>query len=233
MIERVYSKKVEGVTLTSYGKREIAGFGLAGLLGIGLTATIAYQAGLWWVHLFCILPAVFAGFTFFFFRDPKRSVPRESRVVVAPADGTVTEISEVQENGYLNSNARKVGIFLSIFNVHLNRVPYSGKVEYLKYTPGKFLNAGKLESSRVNESNAVGIATDRCKMLLRQIAGTVARRIVCELKKGDVVQMGQKFGMIKFGSRTELYVPLQADFELHVRMGQKVKAGETIIGVFK
>jgi phosphatidylserine decarboxylase len=196
-------------------------------------AAIAYVTGLWWLYFLCALPAGLVGFTLFFFRDPRRNIPKEAETIVAPADGRITEIAQVREDSYLNASACKVGIFLSLFDVHLNRAPYSGKVEFVKYTPGKFLNAGNLESSKVNEANAVGIATKKCKMLLRQIAGIIARRIVCELKEGDRVETGQKIGMIKFGSRTELYVPVDSGFELRVKLGQKVKAGETVIGVFR
>jgi len=219
--------------LTTYGKKEIATFFSCGLLGVALIAFVAWIVGIWWIYFFCIIPAVVAFFTIYFFRDPKRRIPGEERVVVAPADGRITEIADVEEGTYLKTPSRKIGIFLSLFNVHLNRAPYAGKVEYVKYTPGKFLNAGDLESSKVNECNAVGIATGKCKMLLRQISGVIARRIVCELSEGDEVETGQKFGMIKFGSRTELYVPEGSGFEMKVEMGQKVKAGETIIGVFK
>ncbi len=221
------------MTVTGYGKKELI---ICALIGAAVSAgiiSLACLTGLWWIYFFCVLPAGLVGFCMFFFRDPKRSVPSSPEVVVAPADGKITEITQVDEDSYLGTSARKLGIFLSLLNVHLNRAPYSGTVEYLKYKPGKFLNAGNPESSRVNESNAIGIVTDRCKMLMRQISGVIARRIVCKLSEGDRIDTGQKIGMIKFGSRTELYVPLDADFELQVEVGQKVKAGETVIGVFR
>jgi phosphatidylserine decarboxylase len=221
------------MTLTAYGKRELTACALIGAVAAATVIAIASIADLWWVYFFCILPAGLVGFSAFFFRDPKRAIPQDPAVVVAPADGKITEIAEVEESSYLKTGARKLGIFLSLLDVHLNRAPYSGTVEYLNYKPGKFLNAGNPKSSLVNESNAIGIATDRCKMLMRQISGVVARRIVCKLSEGDRIDTGQKFGMIKFGSRTELYVPLDAGFELQVEVGQKVKAGETVIGVFR
>lgn len=220
------------MTVTPYGKRELTICGLIGIAAAAIVIAVALIAELWWVYFFCILPAGLVGFSIFFFRDPRRTVPRDPTVVVAPADGKITEIAEVQEDSYLNTSARKLGIFLSLLNVHLNRAPYSGTVEYLKYQPGKFLNAGDPKSSQVNESNAIGIVTDKCRILMRQISGVLARRIVCKVNEGDQVDIGQKIGMIKFGSRTELYVPLDARFELQVEVGQKVKAGETIIGVF-
>ena len=219
--------------LTKYGKREIILFSLLSLAGMAAVTAVALYAGKPWVLCFCAIPAAFGGFTLFFFRDPERTVPEDANLVIAPADGTVTEIAEVHENTYLKSKAKKVGIFLSLFSVHINRSPCSGTVEYLKYTPGKFLNAGDLRSSEVNESNAIGIATSRCKMLVRQISGVVARRIVCTLKEGDKVETGEKFGMIKFGSRTELYIPADNGFEVNVKLGQKIKAGETVLGIFR
>jgi phosphatidylserine decarboxylase len=228
-----FSKGIKNhMTITSYGKKELTVCGLIGAVAAAILITVAIMTELWWVYFFCILPAGLVGFSFFFFRDPRRTVPRDTSVVVAPADGKITEITEVQENSYLNTNARKLGIFLSLLNVHLNRAPYCGTVEYIKYQPGKFLNAGDPRSSEVNESNAIGIVTNKCKMLMRQISGILARRIVCKVNEGDQVDTGEKIGMIKFGSRTELYVPLDARFELQVEVGQKVKAGETIIGVF-
>lgn len=221
------------MTLAAYGRKEIAVSAIFAVVGILLVVGIANLSGLWPLYTLCVVPAVVGTFVIYFFRDPRRVVPQDQTVVVAPADGTITEISDVREDAYLKSDARKVGIFLSLFSVHLNRAPYAGKVEYLKYAPGKFLNAGNLESSKVNESNAIGIITDRCRMLLRQISGVIARRIVCGLKEGDIVEKGEKFGMIKFGSRTELYVPADAGFELKVTLGQKVRAGETVIGVFR
>jgi phosphatidylserine decarboxylase len=221
------------MTVTPYGKREIAICSFIGLAAAVAIAALAHVAGLWWVYFFCVFPAGLAAFPLYFFRDPRRAVPQDRSVVVAPADGRVTEIAQVEEESYLNTGARKLGIFLSLFNVHLNRAPYAGTVEYIRYRPGRFLNAGNPDSSKVNESNAIGIVTDRCRMLVRQISGVIARRIVCKLNEGDRVDTGQKIGMIKFGSRTELYVPLDSGFELRVEVGQKVKAGETIIGVFR
>jgi phosphatidylserine decarboxylase len=220
------------MAFAEYGRKELLVFAPGGAAGAVIIAALALTTGPWWLLLLCIVPVSLAGFTLFFFRDPHRTVPEEPSAVVSPADGTITEIAEVEEDSYLGSRARKVGIFLSLLSVHLNRAPYSGKVEYLKYRPGRFLNAGNLESSKVNESNAIGIAAEKCKILLRQISGVIARRIVCQLKEGDCVKTGQRFGMIKFGSRTELYVPVDSGFELRVELGQKVKAGETIIGTF-
>jgi phosphatidylserine decarboxylase len=220
------------MTLVAYARKEIFVFTLGGVAAALAIAAIAYATSFWWLYFLCILPLGLAGFTLYFFRDPKRNIPREPEVIVAPADGKITEIAQVHEDIYLKTNARKIGIFLSLFNVHLNRAPYSGQIEFLKYTPGRFLNAGNLESSRVNESNAVGIVTKKSKLLLRQVAGVLARRIVCKLKEGDRIETGQKIGMIKFGSRTELYVPVDSGFELRVSLGQKVKAGESVIGVF-
>jgi phosphatidylserine decarboxylase len=155
------------MAFAEYGRKELLVFAPGGAAGAVIIAALALTTGPWWLLLLCIVPVSLAGFTLFFFRDPHRTVPEEPSAVVSPADGTITEIAEVEEDSYLGSRARKVGIFLSLLSVHLNRAPYSGKVEYLKYRPGRFLNAGNLESSKVNESNAIGIAAEKCKILRR------------------------------------------------------------------
>jgi phosphatidylserine decarboxylase len=183
--------------------------------------------------LFILLPLAWVLFVFYFFRDPQRSVPAGDDSIVSPADGTIVEITEQEEPEFIGSLTRKTGIFLSLFSVHVNRSPCGAKVAYLKYTPGRFLSAASPKSSRQNESNSIGLVTQRGKILLRQIAGVIARRIICEIKEGDSLEKGEKFGMIKFGSRTEIYLPVQSGFECRVSVGQKVKAGETVLGVFK
>lgn len=179
--------------------------------------------------------AVLLLWALYFFRDPKRAVPEGQEVVVAPADGKITEITECNEEEYLEGAALKVGIFLSVFNVHINRAPYAGTVRYLDYHEGQFRNAMFNECSEHNENNCVGIENESkgVKLLVKQIAGAIARRIVCECHVGDSLATGQKFGMIKFGSRTELYIPKDAPFEIEVEIGQKVAAGKTILGRFK
>ena len=188
---------------------------------------------LWVVHPAAkyALPLAVAGlvFTLSFFRDPHRQVPDEPDILVSPADGTVVEISEVDDNEYLKVPCYKIGIFLSVFNVHVNRSAGEGTVQAIKYAPGKFLDARHPDCGRLNESNTLHIGD----VVVKQIAGLIARRIVCPTKVGDVLKRGQRFGMIKFGSRTELYVPRENVQEIRVRLKDKVKGGETIIAQTK
>ena len=161
-----------------------------------------------------------------FFRDPKRSV---GEGVVSPADGKVVAVERRKGNWYF------ISIFMNIHNVHVNRAPCSGAVEFIKYTPGKFHNAFGKKASTENENNMIGIANGLVEkgVAVRQIAGAVARRIVCDCRVEDRLERGQRIGMIKFGSRTELYIPASADFELLVKPGDKVKGGETVLGILR
>lgn len=174
---------------------------------------------------------VFGLFSIWFFRDPEREVPFHSNAIVSPADGTVIKIENVKDNKYLMGEAKKISIFMSIFNVHVNRIPFDGVVEEVRYNPGKFLVASRDKASDVNEQNAVVINSDgKGKIAFVQIAGFVARRIVCHLNKGDRVSRGARFGMIRFGSRLDVY--LTQNVQISVRTGDKVKAGKTILGYF-
>ncbi len=172
--------------------------------------------------------SVLAGFTLFFFRDPEREIPTGAGVVVSPADGRILGIDRVEHAPFLEAPAKRVTIFLSIFDVHLNRSPIEGKVTYRNYNPGKFLPANAPKASEDNEQNSVGIEDNGYRVLVRQIAGIIARRIVCWVNPGDSVGRGERFGLIRFGSRTELFLPESAKIE--VAVGQKVKGGATIIG---
>ena len=163
-----------------------------------------------------------------FFRDPERIVPAEKNLLLSPADGKVTDIEIIEKDDFIGGAAMRIGIFLSIFDVHINRVPCNVKVERVTYKRGKYKNATNPESGRVNESNDLGlIRTDspNDRLVLRQISGAVARRIVCQAGEGQNLTGGEKFGMIKFGSRTELYVPAREGVKCLVRIGDKVKAG--------
>ena len=171
------------------------------------------------------LPALGLLFTVSFFRDPERRIPDEKNLLVSPADGTVVEISEVDEEEFLGVPCHKIGIFLSIFNVHVNRSPCDGEVRATKYTKGKFLDARNPDSGKLNEQNAIHVGD----VLVKQIAGLIARRIVCEAKPGDTLKRGERFGMIKFGSRTELYIPKDQCQEITVKLKDKVKGGQTIL----
>lgn len=165
-----------------------------------------------------------------FFRDPRRSVPPDGNLFLAPADGKVTDIEQMPQSDFLDGPALRIGIFLSIFNVHINRAPCNVRVEKIDYHQGKYLNAMNPLSAKVNESNTLTLTrTDEPggRLVVRQISGAIARRIVCEAKEGDELSQGQAFGMIKFGSRTELYVPAGEQIACMVRIGDTVKAGIT------
>jgi phosphatidylserine decarboxylase len=171
-----------------------------------------------------------------FFRDPRRKIPLDSRVLLSPADGTITDISEIQIPE-IGGKALKIGMFLSIFNVHINRVPCAAHVESINYKKGKFKNAMDADAGRVNESNDIVITRldePRDKLLMRQVSGAIARHIVCEAKPGQQYAQGAPFGMIKFGSRTELYLPLKdRGYDIAVKIGDKVNAGLSPLVVYK
>ncbi len=167
----------------------------------------------------------------FFFRDPERVIPSGEGIVVSPADGTVIGIDEVDEPQFLGGRARRVSIFLSVFNVHVNRVPVEGTVKFLQYQRGQFHVASLPKASSENEQSLIGIESPWGRVLFKQIAGLIARRIVYDLREGLHVQRGERFGIIKFGSRMEVYLPLNT--EIKARLKEKVRAGESIIGEFK
>ncbi|MDG1895535.1 MAG: phosphatidylserine decarboxylase family protein [Fuerstiella sp.] len=170
-----------------------------------------------------------------FFRDPNRSIPTEPGVVVSPADGKIVDIEELEHDEFVGGPAVKIGIFLSIFNVHINRSPIAGRVIGLKYRPGKYLNALRPESARENEQLAVLLESSEPPyrgMVIRQITGAIARRIVCWVKPGDKLDAGEQFGMIKLGSRTELVLPREASLQIRTQLGNKVKAGTSILASY-
>lgn len=168
-------------------------------------------------------------FTAFFFRNPKRKVPNLDNIILSPADGRIVYVGECEEERFLKQRALKVSIFMSLFDVHLNRAPVSGEILQRSYHPGRFSIASHEKASLFNEQNAfVMEAEDRFRILLVQIAGFVARRIVCYPKAGDKLRRGEIFGLIRFGSRVDLYLPIGV--QPIVRVGQHVKGGESIIG---
>lgn len=178
-----------------------------------------------------VLSLILLLFVLFFFRNPNRKIPDKMEAVVSPADGRVMSVSEVYETEFIGTKAFKVTIFLSIFNVHINRSPIDGIVTYVKYRPGKYFPAFKSHASEMNERNSVGIENETLKVLVHQITEFIARRIVCKVGKGDSILKGQRFGIIKFGSCTEIIVPTSV--YLKVKAGDKVKAGCSVIGVLK
>jgi phosphatidylserine decarboxylase len=188
-------------------------------------------------YLFNLLPlaGIFLFFSLgsiYFFRDPKRNPPFIPQAILAPADGKVLWLDTIYEGSFLQREVYRISIFLSLFDVHINRSPYAGQVISTEYKAGKFLPALWDKAARENEQNSILLASsDIGLLLIRQIAGYIARRIVCWVKPGDQVESGQKLGLIKFGSRVELLLPIEC--EICVKLGDKVKAGETIIAKVK
>jgi len=190
---------------------------------VGVLAALAVPFSIWLSLLFCLLFAC----TLAFFRDPHRASPADPNAIVAAADGKVMDIIEVDENEVLKTKTRRVGIFLSIFDVHTNRAPIEGRVIYRERHQGIYLDARRPESSQRNESMIWAFENPQMIIVVRQIAGAIARRIVAWAQVGDELKKGDRFGMIRFGSRTELYLPLNA--ELLVKVGDHVFGGSTIV----
>jgi phosphatidylserine decarboxylase len=208
-------------------------FAREGLVFIAIAALVAaatYALALnrrsWPLWLLAFALTIVALWVAYFFRDPERAGPRGEHVVIAPADGKVVPIAEADERLFMGGPARRVSIFMNVFNVHVNRYPVSGTVRLLKYNPGKFLNAAAEKSSLENEQMSVGIETAG-RILVRQIAGLIARRIVTYSKEGEHVQQGTRMGLIRFGSRVDLFLPLSA--QIRVRVGDLTLAGSTEI----
>ncbi|MGE4520122.1 MAG: phosphatidylserine decarboxylase family protein [Desulfobacteraceae bacterium] len=211
-------EKIEKFTrITRYGYPIIAFF--------AAVSFVFFLAGIYIVFLPLFFLTIFS---LWFFRDPERKIPLEEDLMVSPADGKVIGIENIENNNYDKRPCIKVSIFMSVFNVHVNRIPFSGKVRAIKYFPGKFFNAALDKASEDNERNAVLIETDRgLSFWTVQIAGLIARRIVCPLKEGDNASKGNRYGMIRFGSRLELYLPVNS--EILVKKGQMVQAGSSVI----
>jgi phosphatidylserine decarboxylase len=174
-----------------------------------------------------ILSALLFAFCLNFFRDPNREVPPGEDIVVAAADGVVADIVEIDEDEVLKTKCKRVGIFLNVFDVHVNKAPVAGKVTYLQHHPGLYLDARNPECSIKNEALTWAIEGKYATLVIRQITGAIARRIVPWSKVGDTVEKGFRFGMIRFGSRTEIYLPLTATVE--VKIGDRVRGAETVI----
>jgi phosphatidylserine decarboxylase len=193
-------------------------FAILVLLAVAGWLISGWLSVLFLVLLFC---------TVAFFRDPNRRVPPGPYLIVAAADGTVADIAELDENEVLKTKTRRVGIFLSIFDVHTNRAPIDGRVIYLQHREGLCLDARRPECSEKNESMTWAFENPRATIVVRQLAGAIARRIVAWAKIGDKLKKGERFGMIRFGSRTEIYLPLAA--AVLVKVGDHVLGGSTII----
>jgi phosphatidylserine decarboxylase len=208
------------IPLTPHGARELAGITLVCALAAWGLALLAWPL--------VAIPAALLLFAFSFFRDPERSVPVSFDGLVSPADGTVADITEVASTALLPEPCLRVGIFLSVFDVHVNRAPISGRVLGLRHQPGRFLDARHPEATRVNEAQDI-LLSGEFPIVVRQIAGWIARRIVCPLREGEEVARGARIGMIKFGSRTELLVPLRLRPAALVKVGDKVRGTATAL----
>jgi phosphatidylserine decarboxylase len=209
-----------------------ARWGLAELQIMGWPLVALALLGGWFHWSLAIVPLVLLAFVLYFFRDPPRRVPAEPGILVSPADGTVAEVTRLEHDAYIGGPAVRIGIFLSIFNVHINRAPAEARVVRLRYEPGLFLNALDPASSLRNENLWIGLeeaAPPHRRLVVRQIAGLIARRIVCNLRSGEHVARGHKFGMIKLGSRTELVLPDEPGVQVLARVGQKVQGGSTVL----
>jgi len=168
-------------------------------------------------------------FICYFFRDPDRVIPDVAGAVVSPADGKIIRVEQLQQSPYTSGACRKISIFMSVFNVHVNRIPFDGLIKRIAYYPGKFFSANLDKASRLNEHNAIYLQTDTDQDLcFVQIAGLVARRIICNIQEGDTVVRGQRFGLICFGSRLDVYLP--ADATIMINTGDVVKAGTSVLG---
>ena len=222
------------IPLTKYGLPQVAAFP-AIILAIMVIVLIAGSKAIMSPATVAIVEAIMAVeliWSLAFFRDPHRRVPVGSNILVSPADGRITNIEVVEENETIQGQALRIGIFLGIFNVHINRAPCAVRIDKITHRNGRYRNAMNPESGRVNEANDIAMTRlDEPKdpLLVRQISGAIARRIVCEAQSGQNFACGQKFGMIKFGSRTELYLPARQNAKFLVKVGDKVKAGQTIL----
>jgi phosphatidylserine decarboxylase len=179
------------------------------------------------VKFLIFLSLVFGVFCLWFFRDPERSIPPFSDIMVSPADGRVVEVFETEHEG---RTVTKISIFMNVFNVHVNRMPIAGKIKSVTHKAGKFLAADKPEASYENEQNIIDIESSYGEVTVKQVAGLIARRTVCNAEVGDELPIGERFGMIKFSSRLEVLVP--KGFDISVKNGDIVKAGETVLGKY-
>jgi phosphatidylserine decarboxylase len=215
--------------LTRYGLPQVAVYPLLAILAMAVLFFFFNHID---VDVRILIPVEIVLFLVFlwmlsFFRDPARTVNTDETVLFSPADGTITDITTVDDS-VLGKGALRIGMFLSIFNVHINRVPCSVRIENVSYKKGRFKNAFSAEAGKINESNdilMVRLAEPKDRLLVRQVSGAIARHIVCEAAEGAEYKQGEQFGMIKFGSRTELYLAAGSNYEAAVKAGDKVRAG--------
>ncbi len=195
---------------------------------IFLSAFVTLVFALMGHNLIAYIGLVITVFILSFFRDPERFIPEKPHAVVSPADGKVLLVEKVHDENYLQKEAYKISIFMNVFNVHVNRIPLTGKVKKIDYRPGKFYAADSTQGLLHNESCATILEANGAEIACVQVAGLIARRIVNWLEVGDEINKGERFGLIRFGSRVDVYLP--ADITTSVEPGQKIKAGETILG---
>jgi len=225
------------IPLTKYGLPQVAAFP-AMLLAVMVTVYIAGLNAIMSptaVTIVEVIMAVLLIWVLAFFRDPQREIPEGGNILVSPADGRVTDIEAVEANDVIKGKALRIGIFLDIFSVHINRMPCAVRIDKITYKPGRYTNAMNPASGLVNESNDIAmtrLTEPKDALFVRQISGAIARRIVCKAVVGGDFACGERFGMIKFGSRTELYVPARDDVKCVAKVGDKVKAGETILAEY-
>jgi phosphatidylserine decarboxylase len=221
------------IPITKYGLPQVVIYPCLCVLAMVIVALVFVNTVLvWMVEIFL---AVVLIFSLSFFRDPKRDIPAGDNLILSPADGVIADIEEVYEPLFSGGKATRIGIFLSIFSVHINRTPCGVRIEKITYRKGKFKNALNPISGKVNESNDIAmtrLTKPADKLLVRQISGAIARRIVCDAHRGQEFAGGAVFGMIKFGSRTELYLPAGCGAGIIVKKGDKVKAGLTILAKY-
>ena len=210
----------------SFAREGIVFIVIAALIAAG-TYALALNRRSWPLWILAFLLTVIALWVAYFFRDPERTGERGERLVIAPADGKVVLISDVDEPAFMGGRAKRISIFMNVFNVHVNRYPVSGTVRYVQYNPGKFLNAAAEKSSLENEQMSVGLETSQGRVMMRQIAGLIARRIVTYSKVGDVAHQADRMGLIRFGSRVDVFLPVDAT--IRVKIGDLPVAGTTVI----
>ena len=192
-------------------------------------AILALIFGYWHFSKWAVACFILMLFVAWFFRNPERKAPEGESLVISPADGKVIKIEDVNVDSLVRGSFKKISIFMNVFNVHVNRAPYGGTVKTIRYTKGKFFSANLDKASSLNEQNAIVISTDQGKEILTvQIAGLIARRIVCWIKEGMQLEKGERFGLIRFGSRLDVYLP--QDAKVTVNLGDKVRAGESPLG---
>jgi len=219
-----------------WGLAELQLIGWPLLVLTGLSLWWGRSSGAWWAWALAVVFGVPLALVVWFFRDPSRRVPSGEGLMVSPADGKIAEITRLEHDEFVGGPAVRIGIFLSIFNVHLNRAPCRSRVIGLRYCPGEFLNALDPQSAIRNENMWIGLEDDsppHRKLIVRQIAGAIARRIVCALRPGELVERGERLGMIKLGSRTELILADRDGLRVEVQVGERVKAGKSILARYE